>query len=300
MMFPWEETAIIANLLASLSIFSGVAVYKLEKSDTEIYDVQRAIIKLRTNVQSLNHDFRTELFSEMASATIYSKSLQSTYSKLLLALNEKIRVYQNLPRKKQDSFVKSSKDELLRIIGVIPTSVSTPLVIRTEDKIENLIFEALPFTPHFLGLELIAQTVAYLYRQLLDKYRAICLDLERWEVVLANIIVNESEIEDTECLKNLLCSYLVALQNKIASEHDQKDIDTVVKITNLVCNAYLSKNTRELKKLKKSKKTMLPFETFDTYVAQFSEAQKVFRPVFSRDEENDYSNYVKEFEINNL
>ena len=60
MMFPWEETAIIANLLASLSIFSGVAVYKLEKSDTEIYDVQRAIIKLRTNVQSLNHDFRTE------------------------------------------------------------------------------------------------------------------------------------------------------------------------------------------------------------------------------------------------
>ena len=133
MMFPWEETAIIANLLASLSIFSGVAVYKLEKSDTEIYDVQRAIIKLRTNVQSLNHDFRTELFSEMASATIYSKSLQSTYSKLLLALNEKIRVYQNLPRKKQDSFVKSSKDELLRIIGVIPTSVSTPLVIRTEE-----------------------------------------------------------------------------------------------------------------------------------------------------------------------
>lgn len=299
MTIPWEEIATVANVVASLSVFSGIWVYRLEKTDAEIYNTQRAIIKLRTNVQSLDINFRTELFSEMASATIYSESLRSIYAKLLLELNKRIKTYQTLPGKKQADFAEKAAKELIQIIGAIPTSVSTPLVLRTEDKIGDLITEALPFTPHFSGLERIARTVSHLYLHLLNKYRAVCLDLQRWALVFDSIICNEDEIQNEEQLKNILCSYLAALQSKIAEEHDQADIDTVVKIVNLVCNAYLAKNTKQLKKLKKSNISLLPFEESDTYVAQFSEAQKAFRAVFSRDEENAYSNYVKEFEINN-
>ena len=113
------------------------------------------------------------------------------------------------------------------------------------------------------------------------------------------MIRNENEIADEESLKHLLCSYLVVLQNTMASEHDQADINTVVKIVNLVCNAYLNKSIRALKKLKKNTVSMLPFEASNTYVAQFSEAQKALRAVLSRDEENAYSKYVTEFDIHN-
>ncbi len=299
MEFPWQEIASGANLLASLSVFSGIIVYKLEKSDTAIYNVQRAIIKFRANVQALDRDFRTELFSEMAASTIYADSLASIYPKILSELNSSIREYQSLSRKKQDTFLKTASLKLIKLIGAIPTSVSTPLVLRTEDRIEELIKESLPFTPQFAGLERVATTVYHLYFQLLNKYRAICLDLKNWEVVFKNIISNEVVLDNVEQLKYTLCIHLAALQNTIAAEHDQADIDIVVKIVNLICNAYLSKSTHELKKLRKSKVSLLPFESSDTYVAQFTEAQKAFREVLSRDEENAYSNYVKEFEMNN-
>lgn len=297
--FSWQEIASAANLLASLSVFSGIIVYKLERSDTAIYNVQRAIIKFRANVQALDRDFRTELFSEMAASTIYADSLVSIYPKILTELNNSIKEYQSLSRKKQDAFLKTASVKLIKLIGGVPTSVATPLVLRTEDRIEELIKESLPFTPQFAGLERVATTVYHLYFQLLNKYRAICLDLKNWEVVFKNIISNEAALENVEELKYTLCIYLAALQNTIAAEHDQADIDNVVKIVNLICNAYLSKSIHELKKLRKSKVSLLPFESSDTYVEQFAEAQKAFREVLSRDEENAYSNYVKEFEMNN-
>ncbi|MBW7573409.1 hypothetical protein [Caproiciproducens faecalis] len=298
-MSPWSEIATVANLIASLSIFSGILVYKIEKSDTDVFTVQRAIIAFRSAVESLNLNFRTELFSEMASYTVYAESMKPIIPQVFKVFKEKIAEYQAIEPKKQEEFIKAASEELIKLIDGIPTGLSTPLVIRTEDKIEFLLRDSMPFTPQYAGLERISSTVYHFFLQLLNKYRTICLDLDNWKTVFRSMIENEIEVQDEELFKNAVCNYLVALQNTIGFQHDQDDIDNIIKITNLTCNAYLSKSTRELKKLRKSKIALQPFDTFDTYVDQFSEAQKALRSVFSRDEENEYSNIVKEFEIHN-
>lgn len=298
-MLPWSEITVVANLITSLSIFSGIFVYKIEKSDTDVFTVQRAIISFRSVVESLNLNFTTELFSEMASNTVYAKSMQPIIPQAFKTYKEKSKEYQTVEPKKQEEFIKAASEDLIELIGGIPVGLSTPLVIKTEEKIESLLENSMLFTPQYAGLERISTTVYHFFLQLLAKYRAICLDLDNWKTVFGSMIKNETEIQNEELFKNSVCNYLVALQSTIGFKHDQDDIDNITKITNLTCNAYLSKNTRELKKLRKSKVALLPFDAFDTYVDQFSEAQKAFRSVFSRDEENEYSNIVKEFEIHN-
>ena len=295
-----ETLSVIANFLASASFFSGIYLYHREKTDSEIHSIQRAVIKFRSNVRCLDLYFRQELFNEMASCTVYSNALDPVYPRLLESINTMIKDYSNVKPKNRRAYLEECSETLVQIIRILPVSLSTSQVLRCEDMIEAVVTDALPFTPHFSGLEYISYTVYRLFHQLLGKYRSCCLGLDTWAFIFQNIIASESGIIDNvETLKNTICTNLVALQLQMISSHDQKDIDTVVKIVCLVCDSYLSKNTRQLKRLRRKKHKLMPFEAFDTYTEQFTEAQKVFRYVLSRDQEIEYATYVKAFETNN-
>ena len=283
----------LGTVVAAISIVTAFILYKTQKRDEYLGTVRSALQYLQNGMDELNSLLNYELAYELASSAVFSIETQSCWKNIYIICNSAISESKN-----KDEV----KESIRKSLGFFAISFQTKLVIEYNKIISEIMQKSTVFHPEYQGLYRLSRACSYLMRNVLTSYKAAVTNEKLLSDLIYNQIIEKKlQIESYDDFQKELLDHYISILETIRRKHDQRDIDCLIQIVEMVYNAHILLSSQELHEvaLKTKKLQLKNSRDISTITAELREAEKCFRQIMSRDDSMIYASLVRSIEDSN-
>lgn len=283
----------LGTIVATFSIVTAFILYRIQRKDDRLINTQQSLQILHNQAESIKLISDGELLAEMVNTVLYSNQMEHRLKNLYAI---------TIQCKKKHTNHDESCKKFSAVLGVWIAPIQGPLCKRYDETLNAIRNNSLVFYPAYPGLYRFVRASARMLRNMLITYKEILLDEELISENIYSFFVEGSEsLEDYESFCDTIQDFLYQLLDVQRKATNQKDLEELLALINIVygCHSYLTK--KEWNKLEKHNKKIKFRESddIDTLVEEILEAEKGFEIIMSQQDKDLFMSLVSSIRTRN-
>lgn len=278
----------ISVVISTLTLLSAYSLYRMGKRDSYVKELRNILISYQYNSERLNNLVTFDISHELVHTVLNSQQVDRL-------MNSIFEEYFVTNKSKED--LKMYLDDIYPITVSIHTELLSQYgdLLKTNSQIASRIYTDFP------SLYRVYEAVNTIFSQTIEISKNMVRDEDIFRNAIFEAYDEKEKLPSIDLFKeNIFFSFMSLIQSK-HSEHDQKDINDVLKLLGITTNGLMRLNDNKIIDQKKNEQKISyrEYDKTETIFEDLLEAEKGLKMTLRDDELLIFREYSTKIKVRN-